>query len=169
VSKNPTPAATRAARDLATLRESIAAMQAERDALASAGPSRAETVAAVDAWAAQAAAQAASKLNYAVKSSDITAALEVRARPDGVVQLGPLLAALMGPEVLAAALRRFIDDIPQGLPLADRRARIAELDAQILEAEMSEERAVEALEALGETVLRRADADPRAILWVPAS
>jgi hypothetical protein len=54
----------------------------------------------------------------------------------------------------------------EGLPSHERPAAVAELDAQILEAEIAEEEAVCAAERAGFNPLRRADADPRAVLSI---
>jgi hypothetical protein len=78
--------------------------------------------------------------------------------------LGPSLALLLGPDELVQRLDRVLATIPEGVPSADRSRRLADLDAQLFEAELAEERVVMALEATGATVRRRPDADPRAVL-----
>lgn len=49
---------------------------------------------------------------------------------------------------------------------AARKTRLAELRAELLEVEREEEAAVEMLEAEGVPVIRRPDADPRAVLGI---
>ncbi|CAM3909711.1 DUF3486 domain-containing protein [Bordetella tumbae] len=55
----------------------------------------------------------------------------------------------------------------EGRQVADKGAELARLEAQLYELELAEEAEFERLEAAGETVLRRADANPRAILGFP--
>ena len=84
-----------------------------------------------------------------------------------VLDLAPLLAFAIGPEELLQRIEPLLAAVPEGMPSAERSRRLAELDAQILAAEITEERVVEALEAAGVPVQRRADADPRAVLALP--
>jgi hypothetical protein len=51
--------------------------------------------------------------------------------------------------------------------VADKRAELERLGAQLYTLELEEEAEFERLEALGQTVMRRADANPRAILGFP--
>lgn len=53
-----------------------------------------------------------------------------------------------------------------GLGREERKAKLAELDAQLFDLELEEERAVCDMEAAGLAISRRADADPRAVLAV---
>ena len=55
-----------------------------------------------------------------------------------------------------------------GLPLAERRAKLKDLDAEIHALEVSEERTIEALETEGVDVQRRPDADPAIALGFAA-
>ncbi len=54
-----------------------------------------------------------------------------------------------------------------GLPLAERRAKLKDLDAEIYRLECGEEELIEALEAGGADIQRRAGADPNAQLGLP--
>ena len=99
---------------------------------------------------------------------------------DGSFSSSGLLEMLERPGVLRAlfpdALSKYLlsiydkelDGATPGLPTAERRARLAELDAQIFKLETDEERTIEALEADGVDGQRRPDADPRAALDIGA-
>jgi hypothetical protein len=83
----------------------------------------------------------------------------------------PELEALssLGPFIRSArigALERYLEARPPGLPKAERPARLAEIDARLLELEREEEAIIEAAEEAGLEIARRADADPRAILGI---
>ena len=99
---------------------------------------------------------------------------------DGSFNSSSLLEMFERPGVLRAlfpdALSKYLlsiydkelDGVTPGLPTAERRARLAELDAQIFKLETDEERTIEALETDGVDVQRRPDADPRAALGIGA-
>lgn len=74
-----------------------------------------------------------------------------------------VVAALM-PDVLraeaAAGFDAFYDTHGEGLTHEERTAQLAECEAEILAAELAEERALRAQEARGESPERRRDADP---------
>lgn len=70
-------------------------------------------------------------------------------------------------EIKAGLLRRFdaeVGDAKSGIAAAERRARLADLDAEIFRFEQVEEELIEALEAAGGDIARRPDADARAAL-----
>ena len=59
-----------------------------------------------------------------------------------------------------------VADAKPGLPAAERRKRLAELDGEILELGKAEEVLIERLEAEGVDVVRRPEADPRIALGI---
>jgi hypothetical protein len=68
-------------------------------------------------------------------------------------------------EALVAAVRRFYKDNQLvGMSPADRDARLAALDQQILSLEREEEQTIAEAEALGLNIPRRLDCDPAIIL-----
>lgn len=80
-------------------------------------------------------------------------------------QFGALCA--VAPAGMFAFLARNLDAAyaeGPGLTAAERATRLAKADARLLELSLAEEAAVRALEAAGMAVMRRADADPRAVL-----
>lgn len=62
--------------------------------------------------------------------------------------------------MLVEAAKRSVE----GRQVADKGAEVAKLAAHLYTLELAEEVEFERLEALGEAVMRRADANPRAIL-----
>lgn len=83
--------------------------------------------------------------------------------------LAPLLAALLTPAALMNALGPLLASLPEGLGDADRKAQLAAIDAELWALELEEERLIVEAEARGEAVQRRADANPAAVLWLPAA
>lgn len=76
-----------------------------------------------------------------------------------------MLAGVVGPQALADAMLRSLDDrVPEGLDAETRAQRLAEIDADLLRFEVEEERIVEESEALGAPIARRADARPEVVL-----
>jgi hypothetical protein len=151
------------------LRAQVVALKRERAAVESAPQSAAETRAAINAacaqWAAAGAEQLAPLVRGMAVGQEFATALRVPAQ--GVVDLGPILAHLLGPQALAKALLKTID-VPDGITPAERVTRLADLDARLETAEREEERLIDALERQGAYVARRGDADPRAVLKVRA-
>jgi hypothetical protein len=76
------------------------------------------------------------------------------------------LAALLGVDHMLEMLAPILARIPDGPPSAERARMLADADAALFAAELAEERIVVQLEAQGLPVVRRADADPRAVLWL---
>jgi hypothetical protein len=76
--------------------------------------------------------------------------------------------AWLSPEALITKLHAEIDTLnlndARAVPAAERAGRIADLEAQILRAERTEESFVEQAERVGEYIARRPDANPLAIL-----
>lgn len=153
---------------LAQIRARIPVLQAALAAERAAPMSRAESCAAIERQVAARATVGEGRLRYQVESvchgGDLTDTLRVRASPDGRIDLFPLLVSVLGAEALTSKLCSFLPTDDDGLTLADRAARAREIEAELLQAEIDEEAAIEAVEATGASVDRRADADPRAVL-----
>ena len=148
---------------LAALRARIAVLQA--DPIRSAGPSRAERVADLESFCRGAAAAGDQRMAHHVAMDNPSEVFMARDRtPDGAVNVAAMLAALLGPEALAAILCRHLPEGGEGPTAAERAERILGLDRELFESECAEERLIEASEAAGVPIARRADADPRAVL-----
>ena len=79
------------------------------------------------------------------------------------------LACFLSPEKVVARLERAIDEQSEGriiMSELEKTKKLAELDAKLLSTERLEEALVVELEGQGRDVLRRRDADPRAVLGV---
>ena len=152
---------------LAALRARIAVLQA--DPIRNAGPSRAERVADIESFLRGAAAAGDQRMAHHVAMDNPAEVFMARDRtPDGAVNVAAMLAALLGPEALAAILCRHLPEGGDGPTGAERAERILELDRELIEAERAEERLIEASESAGVPIARRADADPRAVLGMHA-
>ncbi|SDE93884.1 hypothetical protein PUH89_09600 [Rhodobacter capsulatus] len=85
----------------------------------------------------------------------------VELKASAPITLGLLVAVAREP--LRRILEEQLGDLEAarpGMAEADRQARLAELDGQILRAEMAEEGAIRGLEGLGVSIQRRADLNP---------
>lgn len=150
---------------VAMLRARIAVLQS--DPIRNAGPSRAERVADIESFCRGAAAAGDQRMSLHVAMGNSAEVFMARDRtPDGAVNVAAMLAALLGPDALAAILCRHLPEGGEGPTAAERAERILELDRELFEAECAEERLIEASEAAGVPIARRADADPRAVLGV---
>lgn len=78
-----------------------------------------------------------------------------------------LLVATHRQEFRAMLIKAAKDSV-EGRQVADKGAELTKLSAQLFMLELAEEAEFERSEALGEAVARRADANPRAILGLPA-
>ena len=86
----------------------------------------------------------------------------------GAVDLGPLLAVIVGPARLVELLQPVLATLPDGMSTADKRAALRALDAEILALEHLEETVVQDLESQGVGVTRRGDANPAVVLRLAA-
>ena len=152
-----------------TLRKRIAQLQAERRDIQALGRSRAEIRASIEAYARGAAAAGRYRLDQAVVEDDIASLFTLRDPAPGVApNVAHLFAALLGPDALAAALSAGVDDVADDTMLPDaRRARLAEIAAELDALEADEERLIEAAEARGEPIARRPDCRPEIVLALP--
>lgn len=149
---------------IADIRNQIAAKQAEATALETSGPSRAERRAAAEVYARSAAAVGDQRLQYAVESGDMQSAFTLQASHAGVVDVAPLLAALLGHKAFAAALVKFADQTADGPTAAERAARVAEISNELDRLETDEEALIVGSEAAGSPIPRRGDARPEIVL-----
>ncbi len=159
----------KAAPTIATIRDAIAALKADRTATTNAPRPRAESSADIDAQCRAWQEAGRSLFGYPVAMAahglSIRDALKVRPKGDDV-DLGPVLAFVLGADVLAAALAPSLERFDEGPPAADRAAKLAEIDRQMLELERAEEALIMESERAGTPVARRGDADARAVLEV---
>lgn len=81
--------------------------------------------------------------------------------------LSPVLLALMGADAVMSALDRHVAALPAAPDRAQRLAKLEALRADLFAAEVEEEALIVAAEHRNEPVLRRADADPAAVLYLP--
>ena len=155
------------------LRAHIRALQAERDTLTTQTRSRAEVAAMLDRMidnaATAGAAMLASEIASAVAGGPV-APLNLRGiapvpRAPGVASVNlnaaPLLVALLGPLAVKAALSGAVASIPEGMPAADRLARLEAIGADLDRLETEEE----AL-CTRDSIDRRPDARPEVVLGV---
>ena len=151
--------------DLTGLRVARLPLLSERQTLLSGTRDRIQARAEIDAYCTSAAAEIMGRLAYTVATGEgLADAFTVRARPDGRVDLGPLLAVLLGPDKLAAALVQYADALPASTDRAGRAARLVEIAAGLDAIEEAEEIEVCRLEALGLSPGRRGDARPSVVL-----
>lgn len=158
-------------------REVIASLKAERDRVARSPRPAAEIMTALDAWLDQAATDAVDSMRLgALLRRDRPIALDLPTYRDpvaGQLDVTPSTKALLG--LLVAVNRQAfreivkgqVEDLTRDRPgLTDEAlsARLAEIDAEILAAEMAEESAIRSLAVAGVAVQRRADASPLAVL-----
>lgn len=159
--------------NLDALRQRVADLKADAEALAGSGRAHSETRAALRQRLDVLHSTGARRLQHIVAAT----AADGRApggefevlTGHGAADLGPLLLALFGVPDIMKRLDRYVAALPDGPTSAARAERSRELAAQLLDAELGEEREVCRLEALGVPVQRRGDADPRAVLWLDAA
>jgi hypothetical protein len=152
------------------LRAEIAERTARLEALQGAPQSRADMAQRVEEYATRAHAQASAALREelrrrSVQSLPLDGIVTVEAGAGSRhVDLGPTLAALLGPKAFGKTLTALLSDVPEG-PDAAERVRLAdELRAEILTLCRSEELEIRTLETMGLEVVRRGDAPPAVVL-----
>ena len=151
---------------VASLRAHNATLQRERGRILNAEPNRAEIAGEFEAFSRGAAAAFDQRLAHHVATGNPAEAFALRVMPDGTVNVGPLFAAMLGPEAFTAHLCRHLPEGPGGLSAAERAERLAAIEAEMFEAECAEEQMVESSEGTGAPIARRSLADPRAVLGV---
>lgn len=140
----------------------------ERDALAGQIRDReaaqSEVTALVQEWR----ADASPGISYAVQAGDFSRLLKVRPLPDGSVDLGPVLAAVLGTATLARVLGDHAMTLPDASARTERAARLVEIAGELDRIEEAEEAEICRLEAEGLQPLRRGDARPEIVLRLRA-
>lgn len=98
---------------------------------------------------------------------DATSFLTVNARaigPQGplmvAIDLGPIAVLLLGAPAVREALAQHLASVPEGLTPAGRKKKLTALDATLHKMQYEEEGLIRTLEASGEAVAYRKDADP---------
>lgn len=146
---------------LETLRGQIATLQAERDALTAQSKSRSEVAShietTVDRWAA---AGAGAILNDLQRSAAGQPCEPLSLRGP-VLNMGPLLCAMLGADQVKRAILATLPGVPEGLDTAARLARIRELDSSLDDLETAEELLI--VKSGGDTQ-RRANCRPEIVL-----
>ncbi len=154
------------------IRTKIAASKAYRAELVAMPHSRDEIKAQIRAQLERMAAGSTDRARIAVRRigagvGDVRELFAAVVPANGAANIGAVLAGVFGLEVLAGALDGHVEALPEGIPAAERAARLAEIDATLFEFELDEERLIVEAEARGEHIERRADANPAAVLWMP--
>jgi hypothetical protein len=147
---------------LARVQASIPRLQAERTAWQAQPLGRADSAAAfggaVEAMAAQWSDRVELAIGRIAGGWSPTTALELMLAPGG--QRAPdcvALVGLTGADTLKAAAHARLDTVADGPSAAERKARLAAIEADLEDLEFREERLIEALEAEGMPVARRPD------------
>jgi hypothetical protein len=155
---------------IADIRAEIAATKLHRVTIADAPISKAERDAAVLAWCIDQSDAVHPQVHHFVAGvaygGSLAGLLQIRPTPSGTIDLAAYLAHLLTPEVLARSLCKHFADTPAGLSAAERADQLAAADEAIFDLELAEEKLIVASELAGAPIARRADADPRAVLWI---
>lgn len=164
------------------MREQIASLRAEREKVSRAPRPASETLAALDQHLDDLATSAVDRLSLnrlTNRTNPVSLSLPFHVdRETTATDASAACTVLLGLLIATSrpAIRQIIEgqlqDLTKGRPgLTDDElhARLAELDREILNAELAEESAIRALEGAGVAVLRRPDADVRAVLAADAA
>lgn len=148
--------------ELDGLRQRVADLKDERAGVEAMPATRAEAGKAIQAQV------AAMGRDYAGRRAHVVARIGVEPAhlTDLLADPNDLLGllALTAPDSLSNALVALVPE--DGISGKARADQLADLDARLLEAETSEERLIAGAERAGFSILRRADADPAAVLSV---
>ncbi|HEY0877862.1 MAG TPA: hypothetical protein VGE10_05370 [Zeimonas sp.] len=82
--------------------------------------------------------------------------------------LGPLLTALLGADHVEAALLRYVESVPAGMPAAERETRLAEIAKTLDAIEAEEEKSIMLAAGEGISIARRPNARPEIVVGVLA-
>lgn len=82
------------------------------------------------------------------------------------LDVGSLLVALIGKDVVRKALLHSLAKVPQGITPQERAARLVEIGTELDNLEAEEERLIVDAEMFGEPITRRRDARPEIVLAV---
>jgi hypothetical protein len=136
--------------ELATLRQRIAALQAEHLELTTAGPGREALAGQADALVDQLAEDGRRRLLAGLQTTPMN--------PFRLAGLGtavdarPLLVGLLGPAAVKKALRAILEEVPPGLTSLERSGRLVSVQNELLALERQEEALVRTLEDRGQPV-----------------
>jgi hypothetical protein len=153
---------------LEAMRDEVAARAAAVAAIEAAPVPVEEAMQGFDEWVARTSTDALDRLNlhHLLAPGRAASGLDL---PGGhaasEILLGLLLAT--GGDAMRTVIAAQLGDLARDretIPAADRPALKAKAEAALLEAELSEEAVIRAIEGLGVAVRRRPDADPRAVL-----
>lgn len=164
--------------ELERLRDAVVAAKAQVTAIERAPRPVSEALDAFDAWADAAATSAidAARVDLLVDPSSqaaglrlpvVLAAGQVVPNVEAAANVLLGLLALVGRTELRRVIEGQLTDLTDGrqtLGAAERQKKIERAQADLLAAELADEAAVRAMEAIGLDVARRPDADPRALL-----
>lgn len=160
--------------EIKNLRERIAARQSEHRELTEQVRSRAEVgeyvgrvVTRLEDGATLATRRALQALAYGYAPLMEANVVEGAGIVPSVAELGEMLTLMVGAEHVKSALLKHLDSVPEGLPAAQRAARLAQITAELEELEAREEDLICQAEDAREFVLRRADARPEIVLALP--
>lgn len=124
------------------LRKRIASLQAEREALTTQRRSRSEIAAqlsaTIDGWAGSGAEQILQDLQRLAAGQ----ACEPLTMRGPVLNMGPLLCAMLGADHVRGVVLAQLEAIPEGLPTSERLARIREIESSLDDLEKAEEQMV---------------------------
>ncbi len=106
-------------------------------------------------------------------AGDAVSFLTINARVNGpegastlAIDFGPIAVMLLGAPAVRDALAARLADVPEGLSEKSRTKKIGDLATLLDAAQYEEEGLIRSLEAAGETVAYRPDADPKfALTW----
>lgn len=160
-------------RQVRTLRDRIRALHAERAELSAASIDMRAALARVDSFVTSLAAQGRPSIGVFVGRESSPAPTDIIAPgfvgPDGA-RFDQVLACLawLFPDTMRAQLGAEVEadySARNGVDEETRAQRLAQIDVELFELEVAEERSIMQLEAAGvRSVQRRPDADPRAIV-----
>lgn len=145
------------------VRAKISALQAGRVEIESAPPARDEIAAGLQSHLERSAADRAGMLRRALAAEDFDAVFRVPSRT-GAVDSTDALAGLLGVPELMRLMQPHLMGLPEGMTIAHRRKKLAEIDAELLKAENQEQDVIDAAEREGVALAYRADARPEIVL-----
>ncbi|RDD63824.1 hypothetical protein [Ferruginivarius sediminum] len=149
------------------IRGRIAELEAQRADIEAQPVSRDEALAALDRWIHAEAAKFANDLSIgSLLNGDPRARLYAIGWGSQHIDWTPTLCALMPDTVRAYYVDQIDAELAEREPLSaeQRQQRRAEIDGELFRLAQEEERIITAMQARGEAVQRRGDADPRAVL-----
>jgi len=148
-------------RSIETLRSRIATLLTEREALTTQRKSRAEVAAQVDQTVTRWAAVGATTIQTDLQRLAVGQPADLLTARGLVLNLGPLLTAMLGADHVKNAILATLGAVPESLDTTARLARIKEISAELDDLETIEEKMI--VESDG-SIQRRANCRPEIIL-----